>query len=195
MFELLGMSTPTNPVINGFIYSGVCLIVCIPFIVALGKSTNSTSQAVGSGIFSGIFFGLGFLLCLIIMLANFNYVADPASGSMFPIPVLAAIQGLFGNAVGGTYMVILIIGIFTTVTGYLWLLTERVFGEVKNIKSNIFTAVLMVLGVLLGSVLPFSAMVNFLWPISGFVGVIFCIFMIVRDIRGIGKKGSGSKAA
>ncbi|MDR1572601.1 MAG: hypothetical protein LBS32_08760 [Clostridiales Family XIII bacterium] len=196
MFGLLGLDWPTNPVINGFIYSGVCLIVCIPFIVALGRSsTNDTKQAIGSGIFSGIFFGVGFLLCLIILLANFNYVVDPASGSMFPIPALAAIQGLFGGGVGGAYMVILIIGIFTTVTGYLWLLTERVFGETKNYKSNIFTAVLMVFGVVLGSVLPFSAMVNFLWPISGFVGVIFVIFMIVRDIRGMGKKDSDSKAA
>ncbi|MDR1495820.1 MAG: hypothetical protein LBS67_02745 [Clostridiales Family XIII bacterium] len=182
-----GFAGLNGPVLEGFCYAGVCLIVSIPFIVAQGRQTKNMKEALGSGIFAGIFFSVGMILVICILLGNFQYITD-ANGDMQPIPALAAVEGLLGRGTGAVYMIILIAGIFTTITGYLWLLTDRVFGEVKNKKSNIFTAILMIIGVVLGGVLPFSAVVNFLWPLSGFAGIIFVIFMIVKDIRASGAK-------
>lgn len=188
MFELFplsaipGATTLNNPFLAGLCYAGVCLIVCVPFIVSLGKSTKSGGEAVFSGIFSSIFFYAGCALVIVILLSNFNALIDPATNQMFPIPTLAAVTHLFPN-IAWTFMVIIIAGIFTTITGYLWLLTDRVFPGEPSRKSRILTAILMVAGVALGSVLPFSQVVNFLWPISGFAGIILVIFMIVKDIR------------
>jgi len=184
-----GFAELNGPVLEGFCYAGVCLIVAIPFIVAQGKLTKSTKQAVGSGLFAGVFFTVGMLLVICILLGNFQYVTD-ADGNMQAIPALAAISGLLGNGVGVVYMIVLLAGIFTTITGYLWLLTDRVFGETRNKKSNIFTLVLMIIGVVLGGVIPFSELVNFLWPLSGFAGIIFVIFMIVKDIKNAVKKSA-----
>ncbi|MDR2486558.1 MAG: hypothetical protein LBD12_01195 [Clostridiales Family XIII bacterium] len=166
---------------DGLCYAGVCLIVSVPFIASLGKSTKGTKDAIGTGIFSGIFFYLGAGLVAITLLANFDAVVG-TDGNMLPIPTLAAIQKLF-PAIAWTYMVVLIAGIYTTVTGYLWLLTDRVFGSKPSIKSRIFAAVLMVIGIVLGSVLPFSWLVNMLYPLSGFAGILFGVFMLVKDIR------------
>lgn len=41
---------------------------------------------------------------------------------------------------------------------------------------------------LLGSVIPFSAIVNFIWPISGFVGLIMTAAVLIRTIRGPSKE-------
>ncbi|MDR0853655.1 MAG: hypothetical protein LBN34_04745 [Clostridiales Family XIII bacterium] len=188
MFEIMpggvgaSLSGLNSSWLDGLCYAGVCLVVCVPFIVSLGKSTKSQSEATFAGIFSGVFFYIGAFLVIIILLSNANGLIDPATNEMFPIPTLAAVTYLLPG-ISWMFVIILIAGIFTTITGYLWLLTDRVFGSTPTTKSRIFTAVLMIIGVLAGSVLPFSAVVNFLWPISGFVGIILVIFMIVKDIR------------
>jgi uncharacterized membrane protein YkvI len=188
MFELFplsllpGATTLNNPFLAGLCYSGVCLIVILPFIVSLGKNTKSSGEAVFSGIFSSIFFNAGCGLVIVILLMNFEALIDPATNVMYPIPTLAAVTHLFPS-IAWTFMVIIIAGIFTTITGYLWLLTDRVFPGEPTRNSRILTAVLMVAGVALGSVLPFSQVVNFLWPLSGFAGILLTIAMIVKDIR------------
>jgi uncharacterized membrane protein YkvI len=101
---------------------------------------------------------------------------------MYPIPTLAAITHMTPGLTW-LFTVVLVAGIFTTITGYLWLLTDRVFGSTPSLYSRIFTAVLMIAGVSVGGILPFSKIINILWPLSGFVGILLGIFMVVKDIR------------
>jgi len=181
-------------VFDGLIYAGVCLIVCVPFIASLGKGIKTSSEAVFSGIFSGIFFYIGVVFVVIMILTNFHSVVG-ADGAMLPIPALAVAQTLIGKG-AIAYMIILCIGIYTTVTGYLWLLTDRVFGEKKENRNRklVLSVLLVALGIALGSIIPFSALVNFLWPISGFVGLVLGVFMVIKDIR-TKVAGSSGKAA
>jgi uncharacterized membrane protein YkvI len=188
MFELFplnvipGAADLNSPIFAGICYAGVCLIVSVPFLVNLGKSTKNSGEALFSGVFSSIFFYAGCALVCVTLLMNFSAVINPGTNEMYPIPTLATITHLFPQ-IAWTFMVVIIAGIFTTITGYLWLLTDRVFPGEPSAKSRILTAALMVLGVILGSVLPFSQLVNFLYPLSGIAGIVLVIFMVVKDIR------------
>ncbi|MDR0853656.1 MAG: hypothetical protein LBN34_04750 [Clostridiales Family XIII bacterium] len=192
MFGMLGLPSSLNSWwIEGLCYAGVCLVVCVPFIVSLGKSTKSPGEAVFAGIFSGIFFYIGAFLVIIVLLFNGNGLVEAGADEMKPIPTLAAVTQL-APALTWLFVIVLIAGIFTTITGYLWLLTDRVFGSTPTTKSRIFTAVLMIVGVAVGGILPFSQIINILWPLSGFVGILLGIFMLIKDIT---KWGAKSDAA
>ena len=169
---------------DAFMYAGVCFIVAVPFVVNLGKSANNSMDAVFSGVFSSVFFYIATFLVVFILLSHFGAVVNPETDEMYPIPNLAVINHMF-PAFGWTFAVVLIIEVYNTIVGYLWLLTDRIFGEKPKNKlySNLFTVLACLVGITLGAVLPFSQVVNILWPVSGFVGCALMVFMVVKDVR------------
>ncbi len=166
-----------NPVLSALFYAGLCLIVSVPFLVSLGKQTASRREALTSGIFSGLFFHAGLLLVLIAVLLNIDLIVETGA----QIPLLAAMQHMLPR-IAWSFAIILILGIYTTITGYLWLVSGR-FAEDKSKKARIITAVLTGAGIFGGAFIPFNQIINILYPISGLLGCIFVVFIIVKDIK------------
>ena len=167
-----------SPFLAPLFYGGLCLIVSVPFLVSLGKGTKNQKEALASGLFSGIFFHCGILLVVFAVLMNLDYIINDSGGQ---VPMLAAMQNMMPGF-AWSFAIILVLGIFTTVIGYLWLISGR-FAEDKSTKQRIIVAVLVVAGVFGGSFIPFNQIINILYPFSGLVGVIFMIFIIVRDVQ------------
>lgn len=171
-----------NWVLSALTYAGVCLIVSVPFLVSLGKGTKNQKEALAGGLFSGIFFHAGVLLVASAVLLNLDAIIEKGA----QVPLLASMQEMIPS-LAWTFAIILVAGIFTTVIGYLWLISGR-FAEDKSLKQRIIVAVLVVAGVFGGSIIPFNLIINILYPFAGFVGIIFMIFIIVRDIRNASEK-------
>ncbi|MBR0598080.1 hypothetical protein [Sinanaerobacter chloroacetimidivorans] len=166
-----------NPVLSALFYAGLCLIVSIPFLISLGKQTTNQKEALTSGIFSGIFFHAGVLLVLIAILINLDSIIETGG----QIPLLSAMQNMIPE-LSWSFAIILILGIFTTITGYLWLISGR-FAEDKSTKSRIITAAVTIAGIFGGAFIPFNQIINILYPFSGLVGCAFLIFIIVKDVK------------
>ena len=114
---------------------------------------------------------------------NFDAVINPATDEMFPFPAIAAVHSIW-PAGSWTYVIIIFAGIFTTYTGFLWSINHMFFeNKEKSRSSRIFVVLLTVFGIVLGSVLPFSQLVNILQPISGIVGVVMIITIVVKTVR------------
>lgn len=171
-----------NWVLSALTYGGVCLIVSVPFLVSLGKRTSNQREALAGGIFSGIFFHAGVLLVAAAVLLNLDEIIVKGA----QVPLLAAMQ-IMVPKLAWTFAIVLVLGIFTTVTGYLWLISGR-FAEDKSTKSRIIVAVLVVAGVFGGAIIPFNLIINVLYPFAGFVGIIFMIFIIVKDIKKVSSR-------
>lgn len=171
-----------NWVLSALTYGGVCLIVSVPFLVSLGKGTKNQKEALAGGLFSGIFFHLGVLLVAAAILLNLDAIIEKGA----QVPLLASMQEMIPS-LAWTFAIILVAGIFTTVIGYLWLVSGR-FAEDKSKKQRIIVAALVVAGVFGGSIIPFNLIINVLYPFAGFVGIIFMIFIIIRDVRNISEK-------
>lgn len=186
--EIPGLADMNNALLEGVLYGAICIVSGFPFMIALGKRTKNNVEATTAGIITSIAFYACVAFVLVILLTNFNSLINPQTGVMFDFPTLAAVDALWPSG-SWTYVVIIFIGIFTTISGYLWVLCDMFFpGQERTVRTNVFTIVIILVGMLLGSVIPFSAIVNFIWPISGFVGLIMTAAVLIRTIRGPSKE-------
>lgn len=178
-----GLSSLNNSVIEGILYSGVLLICGVPFIMTLGKRTNNKKELETSSVLTTIAMYLCVIFVLVIILANFNSVINEEAGTMYPFPVISAIEAMWPEG-AWTYSIIIFIGIFTTACGFLWVLCDWFLpNQEKTKKSNILLAVLILIGMSLGGVFPFSAVVNFLFPIFGLAGVIMAVVITIKAFK------------
>ncbi len=178
-----GLASINNPMLEGMLYAALVVVNGVPFFLTLGKRTKTMNQAVISGVATTVALYLCTFFVMILILSNFNEVVNTANGKMSPFPVLAALDVLWPSG-SWTYVIIIFGGIFTTTTGFLWVLSAWLFpGESGTKKTNTFVIVMVLAGLFLGSVLPFSALINFLFPLSGLVGIVLTVCLVVRLIQ------------
>lgn len=182
------LSEFNSPVIEGILYGALCVVTGFPFYLSLGRRSTNRKEAVGSGILTTVAFYLCIALVLLLILRNFNTIINPATGEMYAFPAVAVINTLWPSG-GWTYVIIIFVGIFTTLSGFLWATNNMFFeGREKTWKSRMFVIVLTVFGMCFGSALPFSQIINILQPLSGVVGVIMIVSIVVKTISFLYKK-------
>ena len=175
-----GLDSLNTPFLEGVLYAALCLVNGVPFYMALGKNTKTSGQAVGAAVFTTAAYYGCVALVLVIVISNFSRIVS--GGTMAPFPVLSAVDFIWPSG-SWTYVIIIFLGIFTTTTGFLWVLSEWLFpGQVRTKKTNSFIVAMIVVGITLGSVLPFSVLINFIFPISGVVGVIITVCLIIKAL-------------
>lgn len=179
--SILGVKDPFWAGLN---YGGVNLIVAVAFVLALGRSTKSRAEASVSGAAAGVVFMLPVLFSAITILLNIDYIAMYGQ----QVPSLAAVNNMLPG-LARIYLVILVLGIFTTLTGYTWLITDR-FAEEGTLKSRVICGIVVITGVFTGGRLTFNAVINVLFPIAGLMGMFLTLLMVIKEIRiRCGRKG------
>jgi uncharacterized membrane protein YkvI len=97
------------------------------------------------------------------------------------IPSLYLAQNLhFVFATG--FSLTIMAGIYTTAVPLLWTVVAR-FAEEKTPRFRWLTVALAAIGTFIGLVVPFSKMVNIVYVINGYVGVLLLALMLVKSIR------------
>ena len=200
MFELPpfswipGLKDWNSPVLEGILYGTLCVTTGFPFYLSLGKRSKNTVEAAGSAVMTSIAFYGCIVLVLLLILTNFDAVLNPATNEMYPFPAVSAI-GVLWPAGRWTYVVLIFVGIFTTYTGFLWSINNIFFeNREKTTKSRVFVALLTVFGICMGSVIPFSKFLNILQPLSGVVGVVMVITIIVKTFSFVRTRKAAGEA-
>lgn len=75
-------------------------------------------------------------------------------------------------------------GIYTSTVPLLWSVSSR-FTIDKSKNFKLLTIILAVIGLVVGIGLPFSKLVNIVYVINGYVGILLLALMFVRSIRNI----------
>lgn len=163
-----------NPVAAGVFYSGLMILNSFPFMVALGKGLKSQKEAIACGFGSSILFCLGVIFVVFAIIPNLDHIVQ--SGTH--IPMLAVVAKIL-PFLTPVFTLVIIVGIFTTITGYLWIIGRR-FAADKTIKQKVIVAVVALVGIFAGSVIPFATLINILYPYSGIMGL-FVLFVIVGN--------------
>lgn len=104
---------------------------------------------------------------------------DAVAGTQ--IPMLAAVQHTL-PALALPYSIVIILGIFTTATGMLFLLSDR-FATEGSKKSYAIIFGTAAFGAIGGTFIPFSVIVNIVYSVLGFSGDLLAILMIIKFIR------------
>lgn len=119
-------------------------------------------------------FCLGLCMVLFTIIFNMDYIAQTGA----QIPMLAAIQNML-PALALPFSVVILLGVFTTITGYLWAVGRR-FAEDRTKKQAVVVVITAVLGVSVASVIPLDKLVNFIYPLIGAAGLVIFVGIVIK---------------
>lgn len=162
----------TNWFLSGLSYVGFCMLWLAAFLTALGKTAHSRKEAASGGLLGGVAFSLACVIVGLGLLANITRV----NGTEIPMLILA---NDFSPILASGISVMILAGIYTTAIPLLWTVSSRFFAD-KTPKFKYLTIALAAVGTVVGLVLPFSQMVNLVYVINGYVGILLLALMIVK---------------
>ena len=157
--------------LSGLIYSGLNIILSTQFLVGAGKNIKNISVCKWAGIIGGIVFVVAAMFMNVALLSNINILYTKE------IPTLYMANEI-SKTVGIIFAIILNVEIYTTAAPLLWNVCSSCANE-KTKKFNILAILCTILGVF-GGMLPFSYLVSFMYPISGAVGVLVILALIIK---------------
>ncbi|GAA1750806.1 hypothetical protein [Kocuria aegyptia] len=162
----------TNWFLSGLSYVGFCMLWLAVFLTALGKTAHNRKEAASGGLLGGIAFSAACIIVGLGLLANIARV----NGTEIPMLVLAAdLSPLLASG----FSLVILAGIYTTAVPLLWTVSSRFFAETTS-RFKYVTLALAAVGTLVGLVLPFSQMVNIVYVINGYVGILLLALMLVK---------------
>ena len=168
---------------GGSVKEGIELIPDLELIKASDSWFMSAFNYLGFGILGCAFFALTALIVMLAMWANMASM----EGSQIPILTLATnLSPIFGSF----FAVIILFGIYSSAVPLLYSPATR-FVDEKTSKGKAIIVVLALLGAFVALLLPFNKLLNIIYVVNGYVGIIFIILVVIKVItRHIKKDGS-----
>jgi uncharacterized membrane protein YkvI len=156
-------------------YVGFCMLWLASFLSSMGATANSKKEAALGAATGAILFSLAVIIVALGLLVRIEDVA----GSQIPSLILA---GTIHPWLATLFSMIIVAGIYTTAVPLLWSVSSR-FTEDKSPRFRTLTVVLAVIGLFVGIYLPFAKLVNIIYVINGYVGIILLFIMFFKSIR------------
>lgn len=151
-----------NWFVQSIIYASYNIILLIPVLVSLKKYINNEKQITIISILSGIIlFFLAVIIYLLLINIDVNF-------NTLEMPVVYAISNI-GLGLKRVYGIVILLSIFTTAISIGISFLENI---VKNKKSFPQFAGIMCITATLVSNIGFSNLVNLLFPVFGYLGLI-----------------------
>ena len=162
----------TNWFMSGLSYVGFCMLWLAAFLTALGKTARNRREAATGGAVGAIAFSVACIIVGLGLLANVTRVG----GTEIPMLVLASDVG---PLVASGISLMILAGIYTTAVPLLWTVSSRFFAD-KTPRFKYLTLALAAIGTVIGLLLPFSQMVNIVYVINGYVGILLLALMLIK---------------
>jgi len=169
------MTASSNWFYAALSYVGFCMLWLAAFMSSMGATANSKKEAALGAIFGAAAFSLAIIIVTLGLMANIEGVA----GSQIPSLILA---GKIHPNVALVYSITVFAGIYTTAVPLLWTVTARIAKEKTN-KFRTATVVLAVIGTIIGLKIPFDKLVNIVYVINGYVGILLLVLMVIKSIK------------
>nr|WP_312576857.1 hypothetical protein [Sedimentibacter sp.] len=168
------MKASTNWFFAACTYVGFSILWLATFLSSMGATANSKKEAALGAITGVTFFSLAVMAVSLGLLANIELVA----GSMIPSLILAEnIKKVFAHI----FSIAVVAGIYTTSVPLLWTVSSRISNE-QSCTFIITTVVLTIVATLIGLNIPFDLLINLVYGINGYIGMVFLIFVITKKI-------------
>ncbi|MGM0396637.1 MAG: YkvI family membrane protein [Bacillota bacterium] len=168
------MKASTNWFYAAGSYVGFCMLWLAAFMASMGATSISKKEAVWGSTLGALGFSVGLVIITLGIMANIEQLA----GTMVPSLVLA---GNISSSLAVVFSFIVVAGIYTTSVPLLWTVVSR-FAEEKTSRFRLLTVVFAAVGVFIGLRVPFDRLVNIIYVINGYVGILLLVFMIIKRI-------------
>ena len=161
-------------------YVGFNMIWLVAFLAEVGNKAKSLKDA-EAGVFVG---STGFSVAIFIMSIAIILSIPDLYDSQIPVLVLA---GKIHPVLATIFSIFIMLGIFTTSVPLLWTVTGRFFDEGTK-KYKLFTLIAGIVGAIIGLTLKFDSLVNIVYVVNGYIGMVLLAWMIYRSASGKAKK-------
>lgn len=168
------MQAGTNWFTSASSYVGFCMLWLAAFLAAMGKGANSTKEALIGSSLGAVGFAAG---CVTLMFGLLAYLPEVA-GTQIPSLILAV---KIHPGIAMMFSVIIMAGIYTTAVPLLWQVSSR-FTEEGSGRFKGLTLILAAVGCFVGLVLPFNRLVNIIYVINGYVGILLLVFIVIKAV-------------
>lgn len=155
------------------------IVMGLPFMSAMGSRAQNIKEIVWGTIFGNLIFNIALALLSFAMASRITDVWDMS------IPALAMADSIH-PAFGMVYSVLLVAAIFTTAVPLLWSVCARITKE-KTKPYYISIVVIAVLG-FFGGQLPFEMLINYIYPLIGYIGFIVLACILWKDFKWLRQK-------
>ena len=155
-------------------YAGVVILMLAPFVGTLGKGSTNKKQAGIGGAAGAIAFTVGGMITALGLLANIGRVFDK------DIPLMVLAQDI-SPMIASLISVVILAGIYTTAVPLLWSVSSRFYKD-RTTGFKVVTVLTAVIGSVVGLAVPFPQLVNFTFQMSGYVGILVFVLIIVHLI-------------
>lgn len=173
-----GLFGYVNPWLTTIYYVGCTIILIFPLTIQWGKDhIHSNKEAIAASVLSALFFGGTGAVMVYSMLVNLDYIVENG----IQVPILTVLEKNV-PILAPAFAIVIILAIFSTITGFLWLIGRR-FAPDKSKKQNIIVICLSIFGIFFGSFIPFSTFISMVTPTSGIFGMALFICMLVQHCR------------
>lgn len=158
-------------ILNSILYASYNSITLIPILIGLKKQVNTKNEICLISLGTAI---IMFILSVTIFLLMNTFINQVRN---VEIPIIFIAKTL-GNGFKYIYGVVILIAIFTTAIGAGYSFLNNI---TNKRRTYIIYAILMcILSVFIGQ-LGFSSLINCLYPIFGYLGIIQIILLIIKQ--------------
>lgn len=173
-------SASSNWAWSGALYTFLCLMVSIPFLISCGASAKSEKEAGWIGIVGSVGFTVAIVMLVISELINYKIIMNKQ------VPTLEIAASL-SPVLEMIFSILIIVAIYSAVASLL-LMTVRKFSVDKTKKFNVLATLFTAVGMCFGGVIPFDKLVNVLYPLAGYSCIVFIGFVLYKEFFSANKE-------
>lgn len=162
-----------NPFASGASYAGFVILWFATFLAELGSKNRAVEINLGVVLSAVCVFAVAALAC-VALISSIDQIASA------DIPALVLASNI-SPALAQVFAVIVFCGIYTTSVPLLWTGVGRV-AEEGSPRYRVIMVIAGLIGCVIACFLPYTALVNVLYGLNGYLGFVLVGFMIVRDI-------------
>jgi uncharacterized membrane protein YkvI len=172
--EVQVMKASTHWLLAGGSYAGFCMLWFGGFMAKLG-SNNDPKELNIAVVIAAVLNTLAIVISGYALMANVSLIADAQ------IPNIVLVKKLI-PVFAPIFSLVVFSAIYTTSVPLLWTAVSR-FAEEKSKRFYILTMILAALGYLVAMKIPFNRLLNIVYVINGYAGIVLLGFIIVKNVR------------
>jgi len=165
-----------NWIFSGILYVSYNTVLSVAVLGPLGAQAKNKKAILSGAILGGIGLGLGSVLIYLAISGNIAYIKD------LEVP-MAYIAGNISVFVQIIFAVILVAEVYTTAVGSLFGFAARLFDTKKPIFKAKPTIIITSILAFLASLLGFTNLVKYLYPLVGYGGILLLICLLYSSIK------------
>lgn len=173
VFESLETPIATNWTFSSLLYVSYNILLAVAILTPLGVAAQNNKSLIYGGILGGLGLGVG------ILAINFAILSGVPEILPFQVPMIFLASRL-NPLLAYAYGFILLLEIYTTAVSVLYGFAARV--AYNNIQRFLWAGAAS-LGALLAAQLGFSRVITAIYPLMGFVGLLFLVSLFWKAVQ------------